>query len=660
MPTISTIGTCRIFQPANSVARLSNGKLVLNNRRLYGFTHASKEAVQAAAYMLGHIALEEDAWPLLSEKPYSCKVDDQLPLGDFFLVEISSLKQLRFRGAWVKLNLLNKYVRSPTLGKIIWRHPEADDLEKRERALEKSSDYHLLSPFAKQVARELIVTTASVSDIAEDLTALRAMLGTFLVVTHCNASGADGEIIPDRARCVETVETAARSAGLRVYNPSGLLSKFGQRWAMTTLGLDTAHYTPEFDNAIAHDLSEQLMEMYPSALAHVFHEKKADEPAKKENPISRDFASSVRRMQAEANYEKAVQILEFCSLAFPNDPLIVRELERTLRSADIGANSVLFKRLLAAREMTASEAILYLRDAVLDGELARFLAGKLPTAQPREIEVGIEMLVTRGFAREAGQALRAMAAQRIERPARSVDRVARDLLSGMEHKIASCDLDDAVELFALASSIGCHAKHLKHAPSALDKALIAIKKDSAWTNDDLDDAANLHPQCLALRIAIGVRILRHDGIDSAARPVVAFLNGDPSRIDEVEGLARHAVSADIFLTAALLSFSLAHLPERRQAAQALLMQAFRSALKNMNVAIQERRPDAVESARAVLVFEPRNRRALAAIKAYCLEQGQYQEAYDVMRKIASLHDGADDRRHDHEDDASATFAESVA
>lgn len=65
---ISTIGSCRVAGPVTKLQ--AQRSFVLDNRLLYGFTHNTKETIQAIRFMRGELRLPESLWPFISDQPF--------------------------------------------------------------------------------------------------------------------------------------------------------------------------------------------------------------------------------------------------------------------------------------------------------------------------------------------------------------------------------------------------------------------------------------------------------------------------------------------------------------------------------------------------------------------------------------------------------------
>ncbi len=102
----------------------------------------------------------------------------------------------------------------------------------------------------------------------KDLANARALLlgQNFVLVTHCNAMNAHGELIADRAKMVDRVSRACARAGITLIDPGSLLAAYSQERGMSDDGRDTAHYTPAFARLVGKEISDKLLGVQETAV----------------------------------------------------------------------------------------------------------------------------------------------------------------------------------------------------------------------------------------------------------------------------------------------------------------------------------------------------------------------------------------------------------
>lgn len=634
MINITTIGTCRIRLPMEVMQRSLSPRLALDNRRVYGYTHSSKEALQAAEYMLGRIALDSKAWPFISDAPFRASADLNIALGDYFVLEISSLKKFTFRGVLINSNFVSRRTKSQSILRIMHQFPGPDQCAQREEHLIKEPAFNAMSPSIQQVVCQTIIEFSTELEIIHDLKKLKAMLGNLLVVTHCNVKTASGGILPERANCIDIVSRAAQANGLPVYNPSGAMLQFGQQQAMAAFGLDTAHYTPEFDRVVAYDIGTALAELHPPIRAAISNRAKADPVKSEDDPFPvKKFISELRRLQANGAHEELHEMLVFCFKTFANDAALRKEYRRILR--DFQSDALIFKRFFKLTDHDNSDLIFYLKGARLDEELSQHLENRLLIADKELHEPGFRILINQGFIERALRTLQALVDQGVTGLDTSIERVIKEGIAVGRQKIEQGDLTGAITLIILAAGIRSDDKRLPSAFAHFDKAFASTRQDLRPVGSKLQQLIADHPSCVGLRLYACEELLRRDGPLRATEPMISFLSQYPSRVSLIVRLARHAFSSELYVLLAILTFSLTSVPERREESLKLAMQAFRDLQIKLITAQREQDPAVERYANGVLAFEPRNRAALKSLREILLSQGRCQEAYDVMRRMAA-------------------------
>jgi len=257
---ISTIGSCRVAGPMTKLQAQRN--FVLDNRLLYGFTHNTKETIQAIRYMRGEIALPESAWSFISSEPLrESNPANALPADSRYVVEISSTKVLELDGKYLQLVRFKEALNfCPELLKIFFDNASREALAKRRAALQEAPSFAHVPEHVQHALSNTVMHVQNAQEILDDLKSIQQLLGnTFVLVTHCNAINAEGQPIADRAQMVETVKLAASTLGIPVIEPGALLAHFGQSRGMPDEGRDTAHYTPAFAKLVGRSICDKLL-----------------------------------------------------------------------------------------------------------------------------------------------------------------------------------------------------------------------------------------------------------------------------------------------------------------------------------------------------------------------------------------------------------------
>lgn len=257
---ISTIGSCRVAGPMTKLQAQRN--FVLDNRLLYGFTHNTKETIQAIRYMRGEVSLPQSVWPFISAEPLrEANPGNAHPADARHVVEISSIKVLELNGKYLQLVRFKEALNfCPELLKIFFDNSSLDALNKRRELLQAAPSFAHVPEHVQHALTHTVMHTQNAQQILDDLKVIQQLLGSsFVLVTHCNASNTSGQPIADRAQMVETVKLAANTLGIPVIEPGALLAHFGQSRGMPEEGRDTAHYTPAFAKLVGRAICERLL-----------------------------------------------------------------------------------------------------------------------------------------------------------------------------------------------------------------------------------------------------------------------------------------------------------------------------------------------------------------------------------------------------------------
>lgn len=101
-------------------------------------------------------------------------------------------------------------------------------------------------------------------EVKADIQKIAQMLeGKVMFVTHCNVIGENGTKIPEREELIEWVEKAGAELGLTVFNPTKLIDRYCQAFAMARQGADSSHYSLEFESILADEFYDKYISQLP-------------------------------------------------------------------------------------------------------------------------------------------------------------------------------------------------------------------------------------------------------------------------------------------------------------------------------------------------------------------------------------------------------------
>ncbi|WP_265569762.1 hypothetical protein [Sphingomicrobium nitratireducens] len=265
MFSVVPIGTCRIHIPLSRAQESFDIDVRL--ARNYGFTHTAREAVQQLRYLHGDFAVPEAVRPILlrSEDEERRIADQRFEEPDLYIVEISSAKLVRVGEVCVQINYLyrhfGEFFSDTERTRAFWRLAGGDDRAALDAWLDEQPTFARLSDDDKALVRSIRLDFADDDDMRAAMTDIIAMTGKDRVafVTHVNALNAEGQRVESRDRLIRSVEAQAAALGVPVYNPTALMTEFGQSRAMEKAGLDLTHYTDLFADRLLLDWNETIL-----------------------------------------------------------------------------------------------------------------------------------------------------------------------------------------------------------------------------------------------------------------------------------------------------------------------------------------------------------------------------------------------------------------
>jgi hypothetical protein len=256
------LGSCRVHN-ALRVARSAKG-LDINLEDQYGFVYNSKEVLQQIRYMRGEIA-----FPDLMERLIHW--GEQAPrkrarngfAAHRYLVEISSRKTLEFNGVFPQAPRVNTMLSEAGGAKMfahLWLDKTGDAAAVRQK-ISAEVGFEALPEEWRQFLMSVRLTFQPPDELLADMRLILDLLGHDKVtfVSHCDASGRTGALIPDRHAFIGEVAAAAQVLGVRFFDPSPYLAEFGQARGFGRDGGDTEHYTPEFEAFLADHFTTKLL-----------------------------------------------------------------------------------------------------------------------------------------------------------------------------------------------------------------------------------------------------------------------------------------------------------------------------------------------------------------------------------------------------------------
>lgn len=302
---VRPIGSCRLFTPLKRVRGIFGFRL--ETIRDYGFTHTSSEALQALRFIRGEIDLPSELLPLIARAPDTKGLfaDPVTSQPDIYVIEISSVKQMRI-GEWnLQLNYLTRHFadffadskRKKTYNKL----SRPNHLVERNEWLATQPAYLALAREDQELLSAIEIHMQDEDEIIADLEAiLERADGTPVVIqTHVDAKSLDGAPLKTRRAVMQTVTNAAGFFELPLFDPSPFMYEVGQNVAMEKQGRDLTHFAPAF----AEQLGTALFENYLRPLVRENHEDDTDTSLSEHKDHARLMAQIRRGDAMDAGHE---------------------------------------------------------------------------------------------------------------------------------------------------------------------------------------------------------------------------------------------------------------------------------------------------------------------------------------------------------------------
>lgn len=256
-PILSLLGSCRVNLPGRWLE--STGRARLNQQNIFGFVHNSREVLQQLKLMTGATVLPPRLRPFLGVpddwtwRPNSVENTIAYKFGrtDCFVVEISSIRMLKFKALYLQLNNTRELLASGATTEAWWTA-----LLRQGTSAEPypSTD---APPLHREVADQLHCAEQSETELLRDLIAIRDLLPRpVLFLTHFRVAE-DGKPIRQREKLAQAFRSAADGAGVAFLDPTDLVLAAGPQAALE----DNAHYRPDFLPTVGGAIVDRVNEL---------------------------------------------------------------------------------------------------------------------------------------------------------------------------------------------------------------------------------------------------------------------------------------------------------------------------------------------------------------------------------------------------------------
>lgn len=343
MFNVTPIGSCRITTPLRH-GRAAYG-INLNLARCYGYCHSPAEAVQLVRFMQGGLSIPPEAWPLVSRSHQLDEISAQdHAASDLYVIELASAKELTLDGVSIQLNYLNStykdFFAEPERAQHFWTLTEADDEDAMVVFLEQEWSLTHQQRTDAAILQRIRLKYVTRKSLRQDIKTLAGLLPDVLFVSHVDARKPDGRVIGSRSDFIRLVREEVKHAGLKFYNPTDLMTEFGQAAAIEDDSTSLAHFTTAFSEAVMESWMRDVIApktdaalrqggafeeaLRPQIAAAVEHSRFADTRARLDalsdvaeiGPILDDFSAQQEVAQQEfgrqvdANVTDSTQLIE--------------------------------------------------------------------------------------------------------------------------------------------------------------------------------------------------------------------------------------------------------------------------------------------------------------------------------------------------------------
>jgi len=249
VPKVTVFGSCRVYTPCSILQK--DGKIKLNQKNIFGFTHYSSEilqqfdlisgARQAPARLRPYMNINDD-WTAPPPADFS-RFREMFSETDIFVVEVSSIRQVVFKSTFLQINrVMERLVKNEEIQKRWWKPMLISSKN-------NFAHYPLetASPVEAELVRQIQIREQTPGQIRRDISSILQRLDKpVLFVSHFNLQK-NNKPVPQRQLIVDALKTIDGQLGVSVFDPTKAVMDHGIEASLIDLG----HYKPEFEPYIA-------------------------------------------------------------------------------------------------------------------------------------------------------------------------------------------------------------------------------------------------------------------------------------------------------------------------------------------------------------------------------------------------------------------------
>lgn len=262
VPSITVIGSCRVHDPIRAMER--DGRATMNQQNIFGYVHNGREVLQQLDIISGRLEVPSRLRPFLNIRAKwnwqpaapDTAIGYRFARTDAFVVEISSIRLLRFKAVHLQINRTRELLASNPRLESDWWHKLVHRGQNDVAAYEEARDATAPKTHV-EVATAAFCTEQTVDEVYEDIVRIDELLpAPVLFVSHFNTT-ATGETVRQRQAIVDAMHEAGARNGIAWYDPTRLVLRTGPEKAIK----DAAHYREDFVPRLGEELVKEIGEL---------------------------------------------------------------------------------------------------------------------------------------------------------------------------------------------------------------------------------------------------------------------------------------------------------------------------------------------------------------------------------------------------------------
>ncbi|MFG1429352.1 hypothetical protein [Roseixanthobacter glucoisosaccharinicivorans] len=252
--TVTVFGSCCVVTPCQILN--SEGKLKLNQRNIFGFTHHPAETYQQFQLITGSLSAPKRLWPYLNisktwNAPDSGNIDnfhENFKDTDIFIVEVSSVRKVVYKAFLLQINRTREILAKSPEDVKNWWEPMTRFGVNNAAKIPGS-----LTGNDRDVAELVNVVEQDTVGVYRDIARIDSFLKKPVIYVSHFDTDRQKKPIPQRTRINEALKKLKKPES--VLDPTQLVQDAGIDEAL----LDLGHYRKEFEPEVAKLLYSKIL-----------------------------------------------------------------------------------------------------------------------------------------------------------------------------------------------------------------------------------------------------------------------------------------------------------------------------------------------------------------------------------------------------------------